>query len=289
MKKETFRSYALFITAMLIFGTIGLFRRAVPLPSGIIAASRGILGAVCLCVFVKLRGKKLFAPLPKRDLILLVLSGIVMGANWIALFEAYNYTTVATATLCYYMQPTIVILLSPLVLREKLTLRRGLCAVVGIIGMVFVSGVIEAGGVGASDLTGILLGLSAAAMYACVVLINKKVLIDDAYEKTVIQLFSAGLAMAVYEALTAGISFAGITAGSAAILLVICLTHTGMAYAMYFGSMQGLSAQSAAALSYIDPVSALILSAVVLGERMTVIGIIGAVMIILSAFVSERQ
>ena len=59
-----------------------------------------------------------------RTKLLLILSGALIGFNWILLFEAYNYTTVATATLCYYMQPTIVILLSPLFFRERLTAKK---------------------------------------------------------------------------------------------------------------------------------------------------------------------
>ena len=65
------------------------------------------------------------------------------------------------------------------------------------------------------------------------------------------------------------------------------LVHTGMAYAIYFGSMSHLKAQSIAVLGYIDPVFALLLSALVLHESLTVFGILGAVLIIGSALVSE--
>ena len=70
-------------------------------------------------------------------------------------------------------------------------------------------------------------------------------------------------------------------------VIIVGIVHTGIAYALYFGSMEHLKAQSVAVLSYLDPVFALILSAVILGERMTVFGIIGAVLIIGSALISE--
>ena len=113
------RPLGMFIASMLIFGTIGIFRRFIPLPSAFLAFARGILGGLFLLAFVKLRGKGGSRPLPPRLLLRLAGTGAMIGFNWMLLFEAYNYTTVAVATLCYYMQPTIVILLSPIVFQES--------------------------------------------------------------------------------------------------------------------------------------------------------------------------
>lgn len=109
-----------------------------------------------------------------------------MGLNWMLLFEAYNYTSVAIATMCYYMQPTIVILLSPLVFRERLTFKKMLCALTAIIGMVFISGVLTGTGVQIHDIKGILFGIGAALLYSAVVILNKKVVLENIYEKSVI-------------------------------------------------------------------------------------------------------
>lgn len=274
------------ISSMLIFGTIGIFRRYIPLSSGMLAFSRGLMGGVCLLAFVLISGRK-FEKIAGKKFWLLALAGAIMGLNWMCLFEAYNYTEVSTATMCYYMQPTIVILLSPLIFREKLTAKKLLCAVTAIIGMLFVSGVIEGGGIRAQDIRGIFFGLAAAALYAAVVIMNKKVQISDDYEKTIIQLVSAAVVLIPYLLLTE--DFSSINLGSTALVMVLIVgvVHTGIAYALYFGSMNGLKAQSVAVLSYIDPVFALILSAVVLGETLSFFGIIGAVMVIGSAIISE--
>ena len=135
------RSVWMFISSMLIFGTIGIFRRYIPLPSAFLAFSRGILGGLFLVLFLKLKRRKPAGKLPVQTVLRLAVSGAVMGVNWILLFEAYNYTTVAVATLCYYMQPTIVVLLSPVIFQERLMLRKGACAAVAVVGMVLVSGV----------------------------------------------------------------------------------------------------------------------------------------------------
>jgi len=235
----------------------------------------------------KLSGRSSGNPIPKKKLLILILSGMIMGVNWMLLFEAYNYTTVATATLCYYMAPTIVILLSPLLFREKLGVKNSLCAAIAIAGMVLVSGMTEVGGVQAADFKGILFGLGAACFYAGVVVLNKLAPVEDAYQKTTIQLFSAAVVMVPYLLLTEDFTAITLNAFSVLMLLVVCIVHTGIAYALYFGSMNNLKAQSIAVLSYIDPVSALILSALLLHESLTVYGLIGAVLIIGSALGSE--
>ncbi len=286
MNKDNFKSYAALIGSMLIFGTLGVVRRYVPLSSAMLALCRGALGSVFLLLFVLVRGGKL--KLPERKATLwLVLTGAIMGLNWMLLFEAYNYTTVAAATMCYYMQPTIVILLSPLVFRERLSGRKLACAAAAIVGMLFVSGVLS-GGIGqVRDIRGIAFGLGAAALYAAVIILNKKVVVEDIYAKTVIQLAGAALVMIPYVLLTEGVPELTLTAADIGMVLLVGIVHTGITYALYFGSMQRLKAQTVAVMSYIDPVFALLLSAAVLHESLTPLGILGAVLIIGSAVISE--
>lgn len=286
MNKDNFKSYVALIGSMLIFGTLGVVRRYVPLSSAMLALCRGALGSVFLLLFVLVRGGKL--KLPERKATLwLVLTGAIMGLNWMLLFEAYNYTTVAAATMCYYMQPTIVILLSPLVFRERLSGRKLACAAAAIVGMLFVSGVLS-GGIGqVRDIRGIAFGLGAAALYAAVIILNKKVVVEDIYAKTVIQLAGAALVMIPYVLLTEGVPELTLTAADIGMVLLVGIVHTGITYALYFGSMQRLKAQTVAVMSYIDPVFALLLSAAVLHESLTPLGIVGAVLIIGSAVISE--
>ena len=143
--KDNTRPLVMILLSMVIWGSVGIFRRFIPVSSSVLAFSRGIIGTIFLILFVKLCGRKLFLPLNKIHFFQLILSGAVMGVNWILLCEAYTYTSVAVATLCYYMAPTIVVLLSPILFREPITLRKGICAAVAVVGMAFVSGVIENG------------------------------------------------------------------------------------------------------------------------------------------------
>lgn len=291
MEKKNIKSYLLFLTSVLIFGTIGIFRRYIPLSSGMLAFSRGLLGSMVLEGVILIRKKRnssgMKERLDKRTVCLLALIGVMTGANWILLFEAYNYTSIATATMCYYMEPTIIILMSPFLFKERLTARKLSCAALAVVGMVFVSGVLDGEGIGRSDGLGILFGLGAAVLYAVVVMLNKKVQTDDVYEKTMVQLLAAVILLTPYLLVTEDFSSIRLDMTAVIMVLIVGIVHTGIAYAMYYSSINGLTAQSIAVLSYLDPAFALILSAVVLHENMSVSGVIGALLIIGSAVVSE--
>lgn len=284
---ETNTSKAMLIGSMLIYGTIGIFRRYIPLSSGMIAMTRGYVGAAFLLLLMLLLRKKPNGAAIRQNLPLLCLSGAAMGFNWILLFEAYNYTSVATATLCYYMAPTFIILASPLVLKERLTGQKMLCVLFSLAGMVLVSGVLDAGVGSVGELRGVLLGLGAAVLYACVILMNKRLKPIPAYDKTVLQLLAAAVVLTVYNLGIGGLSGVEFTPLTACMLAIVCIVHTGIAYALYFGSMEKLSAQTLALFSYIDPVVAVLLSALLLHENMSVLTIIGAVLVLGSALLSE--
>lgn len=291
LKKETLSKLSI-SASMLIFGTIGLFRRSLPLPSGFIACARGIIGSLFLSAVCLLRGTKLSGGAIKKQLLPLCVTGGMIGANWILLFEAYNYTSVAAATLCYYLAPMIVILLSPILFREKLTLKKGLCALCALFGITLVSGIFKPDGAapGKNDTLGLLLGLGAAVLYACVILGNKKIGGVPAFDRTLVQLAAAAAVVLPYTLLaecTPETFSALADLKTAGLLLLVGVLHTGIAYTLYFGALEGLSAQTAALLGYIDPVSAIILSALLLSEPMGVLDILGAVLVLGAALVSD--
>lgn len=283
MEQKSIKAKFMLTGSMLIFGSIGVFRKYIPLSSGVLAFSRGLLGALFLCAFIKISGRKTEKNIDRKKLLFLILTGCFMGINWMLLFEAYNNTTVSTATLCYYMEPTIVILLSPFFFREKLTIKKIVYAAVSFAGMVLVSGVVEGGSRSSSDMKGILLGLGAAVFYSAVVILNKKVDMEDAYEKTSIQLFAAAIIMIPYIFVTREFSNIQLNVTAIIMIIIVGIVHTGIAYVLYFGSIKSLNSQSIAVMSYIDPVAALLFSALILQERMTIYGVIGAILILGSA------
>lgn len=286
MEKETNAKVSL-ILAMVIFGTIGIFRKYIPLPSGIVACARGILGVAFLLVFIKIKKIKMDREAIKKHLWILLVSGGFIGLNWVLLFESYRYTSVAVATLCYYMAPIFVMMVSPFLLKEKLTVKKVLCVIVALIGMVFVSGVLDGGISDVSEMKGILFGLGAAALYATVIMMNQKLREVPTYDKTIMQLGAAAVVLIPYILFVEDLSAVVLTPLIVFMLIIVGVVHTGIAYALYFGSMNGLKAQTVALFSYIDPIVAIILSAMFLKEPMTIYSAIGAVLVLGATMISE--
>ncbi|MBE6955364.1 MAG: DMT family transporter [Ruminococcaceae bacterium] len=275
------------LLSMAIWGSVGIFVRYIPLPSSVIALARGVIGLAFLLLVVLLRAQRVDFAAIRRNLPVLCISSVALGANWILLFEAYRFTTVATATLCYYFAPILLIVASPILLKEKLSRRKVLCVVVALVGMVFVSGVAEGGLPGRDEALGIAFGLLAAVLYATVVLMNKKMRDIAAFDRTMTQLGLSAVVLLPYILLTENLSTLQVDAMGIALLAVVGVVHTGIAYALYFGALDRLKAQTAAIFSYVDPVLAIVFSALLLREPLTIYSVIGAVLILGSALVSE--
>lgn len=278
----------LFLISMCIFGTIGILRRQIPLSSSLVALARGMIGSLFLLLVTLCSRQKLDWSAIGKQLPLLILSGGSIGFNWIALFEAFHYTSVATATLCYYLAPIIVILAAPVVLKESWKMKNVLCAVVALVGMILVSGVTEAGFSGHSERKGIALGLLAAVLYASVILMNKKISEVPAYDKTIFQLSMASAALLPYVLLTEDWTAVTISPTTAVLLLIVGIVHTGIAYWLYFRSIGKLPSHTVALLSYVDPVLAIFLSVILLKEPMGIASMIGSVLILGAAYFCEK-
>lgn len=255
------------ISAMAIFGTLGLFVRKIPVSSGELALYRACLAAVLLGAFLLLTRQPIPVSKIRRELPLLLLSGVAVGINWILLFEAYKYTTVSLATLSYYFAPVIVTAVCPVLFHEKLTGRQILCFLMSTLGLVLITGVGDVGG--GRDLIGVLFGLGAAVFYAGVVLLNKFIRQVDGIHRTFLQFLAAIVTLTPYVLATSGVHLDTLDGVGWSNLLVVGLLHTGVTYCMYFSSLRELPGQKAAILSYIDPLVAVALSVTVLGETMT--------------------
>ncbi len=275
------------ITAMLIFGTIGIFGRYISLPSSVIAAVRGIVGMLFLCLVVFIKKKPISKTDIKNNLLKLFFSGAAIGFNWVLLFEAYRYTTVATATLCYYLAPIIALLASSVLFKEKMGLRKIICVITALVGMMGVSGFLPNGKIPQNEIAGVLFGVGAAVFYATVILINKKIKDISPYDKTIVQLGIAGVVIAVYSLFTIEKAELLFDLKTIILLLVVGVIHTGVTYLMYFAAIPEIPVHTSAILSYIDPVTALFISFVVLREKATVYSLIGAVLVLGSTLLSE--
>ena len=275
MKKATW----MLVTAMLIFGTLGLFVRNVPVSSGELALYRAILATGMIGLFLLVTRQPVPFAAIKKEVPLLLLSGAAMGFNWILLFEAYRYTTVSAATLSYYFAPVIVTVISPFLFREKLSLRQMICFVMSTVGIVMITATGDLSA-GSNNLVGIAFGLGAAVLYATVILLNKFIRGVAGLHRTFLQFLAAIVVLIPYVAFSGAFSLGALDGMGWLNLLILGLVHTGVAYCLYFPALKDLPGQRAAILSYLDPLVAVLLSVTVLGEGMTTWQAVGGVLIL---------
>ena len=277
--KKVLSARTMLIVSMSIFGTIGLFVRNIPLPSSEIALYRAVLAAILIGAFLLITKQKIPFAKIKKEIPLLVLSGVAMGFNWILLFEAYKYTTVSVATLSYYFAPVIVTVACPILFKEKMGVKQIICFVMSTLGIVLITGIGDLSQ-GSSHIKGILFGLGAATLYATVILLNKFTKTVDGIHRTFMQFLSAIAVLVRYVLFTDGVNLSTLDGRGWGFLLVIGLIHTGITYCLYFSSLKEMSGQKVAILSYIDPLVAVLISVVVLKEDLTPLQAVGGLMIL---------
>lgn len=274
------------IITMLIWGSIGILVRYIDFTSSQIALVRAIVGSIFLIVFSLISKEHLSREKIKSNLLVLVACGICLGFNWIFLFQSYKYTTISTATICYYLAPIIVMFVSPVLLKEKLTHVKVLCILAAMIGMLCIVG-IDRSSMGGNNIVGIIYGLSAACLYASVVILNKFLKDISGRDSSVVQLLIAAVFLLPYVIFTEKISLTGVSRQSIILLLILGIVHTGIAYLIYFTVIQKLESQTVAIYSYVDPISAIIMSTIILSESMSLLQILGGILILGSTFISE--
>lgn len=267
------------ILAMTIFGTLGPFVRNIAVSSGELALYRAFMAMVIIGGFLFITKQKIPFDKIKKQVPLLLLSGVAMSFNWILLFESYKYTTVSVATLSYYFAPVLVTVVCPILFKEKMGVKQWICFGMSTLGIALITGIGDLSQ-GSSHLKGIAFGLGAAVLYATVILLNKFIKGVDGIHRTFFQFVAAVVTLIPYVLFTSGVTIASLDGKGWVYLLIVGVVHTGVTYCLYFSSLKELPGQKAAILSYIDPLVAVLVSVVILGENMTLPQIIGGALIL---------
>ncbi len=283
---STARARIMFLTAVFIYGTIGPFVRFVDAPSEVVVLVRGLLGTLTIAIALLVRGRPLDAGAIRRNLPWMVGTGICLGLNWVFLFAAYQYTSIAVASVFNYTAPLIIVLLAPIVFSECVSVLKFACVAAAMVGVVLVSGVVGSGS-DAFDPLGVGLGVLSALGFVGIVICNRMVDEVDSLERVLIQLGVAALVALVYVVLRHGGVPWPHDARSWAIMAMLGVIHTGLAYILWFGAQAHLPLQEIALLGYVEPVMNVLLSALVLGEPLTALGYVGASLVLGAAAASE--
>ena len=274
------------IIAMSLFGTIGVITHFIDLPSSVIVLGRGVFGSIFLLMIIYITGSRISKNDIYSNAFTLLCSGICLGLNWLFLFEAYKSVEISLATVCNYMTPALVILVSPIFLKTGITYGKLGCALLALFGLILVSGVLENGSFGDSEY-GIICGVLAAVFYTAMIIFNKKLKSIGSYDRTLVQLMIAAMILFVYCTVTLDFGEIEFDTMSIVRVIILGLFQTAISFTLYFGSLAYLDAPTAVIFGYIEPILGIFLSIVILGEDLGVLGWIGAGIILGSTFIPE--
>lgn len=276
-------AYISYLTALLLFGTNGIVASHILLSSGEIVLYRTFIGSLFLLLLFFISKQKWTFYHYKKDFLFLVFSGASMGCSWMFLYEAYNLIGVSISSLLYYCGPVLVMVLSPVLFREKFIFKKILGFLLVIIGIVFINGNQPSGN---GNSFGLFCGFMSAILYATMVICNKKAANISGLENSLLQLFISFLTVAIIIPWRGNYTFP-LPKESITPLLFLGIANTGLGCYLYFSKLDKLPVQSVSVLGYLEPLCAVILSTVFLHEIMTPFQITGAILVLGGALYSE--
>ncbi len=278
-------SYLKYIFSLLLFGSNGIVASMICLSSYEIVLLRTLIGSLFLIAVFFIAREKLTFYKHKAQSVFLTVSGFSLGMSWIFLYEAYNEIGVSLASLAYYCGPIIVMILSPLLFREKFTKIKVCGFLVVLAGIFLINGTAFENGVG---IWGLACGLLSAVCYSLMVMFDKKVKDITGLENSMLQLFVAFLTVAIFVGIKQGYRME-IDTESILPILVLGLLNTGVGCYFYFSSIGKLPVQTVSICGYLEPLSAVILSVIFLKETLLPIQIVGVICIIGGAVLGELK
>lgn len=277
------KAYLKYFLALLFFGSNGVVASQIGLNSYEIVFLRSALGSFALIALFFLKRNKLTAFKYRRDLFLIALSGIAMATDWLFLFEAYKQIGVSLGMIINYTGPAMVMALSPFVFKEKITWHKTLSLLAAIIGVILISGQAATTGLMA---WGLACAVLSAVSYTAMVIFNKMAEKVEGFENSSLQLFFTFLTVAIFLFIKQGF-YMEIEASDCLPILWLGLINTGLSCYFYFSSIGKLPVQTVSVCGYIEPLSAVLLSVIFLGESLLPLQILGGALIIGGALFGE--
>lgn len=277
------KSFAKFTASLILFGSNGIVAAHIGLPSYDIVVLRTFLGTALLAALLLMGRKRARISARPKDIAFVAISGAFLGISWLLLFEAYNLVGVGTSSLLYYCGPVLVMALSPILFKERLTHVRVAGFAIVLVGVMLVNGGTLQGGLSPQ---GLAYAAVAAVCMAAMIVFNKKADGISGMENSLVQIGSAFITALVGTAALHGLSF-DIQPADWPAILMLGFVNTGLGCYLYFGSMGKLKAQTVAVCGYIEPVCAVVMAMAFLGEGMSALQVVGALLVVAGAAATE--
>ncbi len=285
MIQKTMNSKAVirYLCALFLYGTIGFFLHFIEYSSDFVVLCRGFFGSLFIGAVLYLKKERIDTEAIRKNLFLMILSGASLGFNWVFLFMGYRYG-MAISSLCNYMAPIIVVVITAVFYKEQINWKQVLCIITAFIGMLLLIGIF--GNNKGIDIRCVVYGSLAALGFVILVLCNRKLKGIKPLEKTLVQLFVSMIVVLPYVMINDSFP-KHFDLLSVILVLVLGFVHTGLAYICYFSSIDVLPAQTIAVLGYLEPVLNVLIGALVFSEQIGLSGIIGAILILAASLGNE--
>ena len=292
MRRDRLLGALAVMAAATIWGTLGLFAKilyAEGVSFEALVAVRASVGWAAVLLFVLATGGAKRLRVSGRDLASLVPLGLVgIGLFYLLYFYTVRESTVGTAAILLYSSPTFVVVLARLFLKEALNAAKVLALFLTIGGIFLVAGAYDPANLEVSPkvlLTGLLSGLT----YGLYSIFGRPVAGRLGPSVILSYALFCGASLLFVAALPTLGTLAGLRAGSYALLFMLAVVHTTLAFALYTFGLGRLGAGRAAILATVEPVVAVALGAVMLAEELTPPKVVGALLVISGAALAQGR
>jgi drug/metabolite transporter (DMT)-like permease len=291
MSNKKSKSIIMVVAAAMLWGTYGSFVTeisALGMSTNAIIILRFIATTIPVFLYLFFTDREQLR-IKKEDIPLFLANGLASIFFFVYCYTAaIKETKIATAAALLYTAPAMVMLMSALLFKEKLTKRKVLCVLLAVLGCAFVSGI----GFGDAGLTprGILLGLGAAFGYSLYSIFSR--FIQQRGYSTFTNLFytfgTATIAYLIVGAATK--TLPKIWPPSPGLELgLICGLVTGLgAYALYTTGLEGMEPSRAAQLATIEPVFAAFLGVILFRQTLSITEIAGIMMVVTAVILMNK-
>ncbi|HBE80196.1 MAG TPA: EamA family transporter [Firmicutes bacterium] len=271
------------VLVMVIWGSLGVFTRSIPLSALSLAFLRAFIALPVLFVVMKMKkADKVKLSLLKPYFI----SGVLLGFGWLTLFYGFKHTSISSAVMIYNMCPVYVMILAPLVLKETISKIQIAVIFSSLLGLCLIIGhnVLEGYGY-----MGMVLSAVSGMLYAAIVLINRsiKVRVDNQIA-TFVQIFTAMIVLLPFVLIDGNIvTVVNLDTRAVIYIILLGILHTGIAYTLFFSLYANMKSVEIVSYSYLEPLFGILFSVIVIGEKLMILQIIGGVLILGSTYIGE--
>ncbi len=268
---------------MVIWGSLGVFTRSIPLSALSLAFLRAFIALPVLFIAMK---KKKSDKVRWQLFIPYLISGALLGFGWLTLFYGFKHTSISSAVIIYNMCPVYVMILAPLVLKESISKIQIAVIFISFLGLFLIVGTNLSEGYG---YMGLALSAFSGMLYAAIVLINRSIKVRvDNQTATFVQILTAMVVLLPFVLLDGNI-FAVVHLDAVAIVYTILLgvLHTGLAYTVFFSLSAHMKSVEIVSYSFLEPLFGILFSVIFLSEALTIPKMIGGILILGSTYIGE--